>query len=965
MLRTNAFEGADVFMSRNLVPPEVFDTLHDALKNNGARVHLCCDPSRNGPHDYHIISHDHEKLEDLKARGCNLLGPQCVLSCAKEQRPLPKQGFTCCLAMDGVKVLASGFDMDEKMKIGELVNSMGGILHTKASLDVNFVIVKNVLAAKYKWALIMLKKPIITFNWLKQCSIEHRIVPQESYRILPFSGLTICVTRIPADERRKIEMLIVQNAPEGDKYKVAKRWGHIHIVTKKWFDQSIARRAYLNEESYPVQHGPVSSQRMSIDNLTAQHSQEKKYGKLQSAASSGLPDSCVPVSYAELVDGDSDATQSENTPAAILDVPISVNGTDPEVPPGQPKNEPNLDSAVARDSESDDNDLYLSECRISLVGFEASEMRKLVNMVRKGGGSRYMSLNDKLTHIIIGTPSEIEKKDVRSLAALGIIYVVKTTWLEDCDREKKEVPVLKRHIAHDLLLPKGSASSVKRAVTGIMGMNKGKGPSTHQSLQADPVITGMDSRFVMPLSVEKKEEKKPEIDVTDQTFLKSMDKSTQQTQLPSVNNKMNGQKKMHNESSQCVKSSRVFWGRTFCFSNSFPEERRDEIIQWISQGKGEMVNGHRKQNAHYTIECHGVSRRLEEISQTTYISSHWIRSCLENDCLLDVDSHILYSPLPCCIPLPGFESFRFCVSQYEGRDRMLLRNLCFVLGATFVEKLTKKVTHLFCKFINGPKYEAACKWGIQAVTSEWIFECVKQNKVVAVDQFLPKEVSVQDQENQEAEVFTVSHYPNPADSISGDDSAQYSSRSQNLRNIPNQNVGSQINNFGVDAKISSVYCKKARLLEESGLYDTVRSAIASATPIDNMSSTGNNMLIDTSEVSPAVPDVAAAIEDLLEQTSKMHDQTSPGKTVNKGNNFSSDCSVGENQSNPHTAIGFSEHWLNRSSRNEDDDDASRDGRAAFDNFSEPQTESQVVGYEEDLSGRQRLIDRVRTRGSMA
>lgn len=48
-----------------------------------------------------------------------------------------------------------------------------------------------------------------------------------------------------------------------------------------------------------------------------------------------------------------------------------------------------------------------------------------------------------------------EKKDVRSLAALGVIYVVKTSWLEDCNREKKEVPVLRRHIASDLLLPKG------------------------------------------------------------------------------------------------------------------------------------------------------------------------------------------------------------------------------------------------------------------------------------------------------------------------------------------------------------------------------------------------------------------------------------------------------------------------------------------------------------------------------
>jgi len=99
---------------------------------------------------------------------------------------------------------------------------------------------------------------------------------------------------------------------------------------------------------------------------------------------------------------------------------------------------------------------------------------------------------------------------------------------------------------------------------------------------------------------------------------------------------------------------------------------------------------------------------------------------LKDDSLLDVDSHILYSPLPCHVPFPGFESFRFCVSQYEEKERVLLRNLCFVLGAKFVEKLTKKVTHLLCKFITGPKYEAACKWRIQSVTSEWIFECIKQ-----------------------------------------------------------------------------------------------------------------------------------------------------------------------------------------------------------------------------------------------
>lgn len=94
--------------------------------------------------------------------------------------------------------------------------------------------------------------------------------------------------------------------------------------------------------------------------------------------------------------------------------------------------------------------------------------------------------------------------------------------------------------------------------------------------------------------------------------------------------------------------------------------------------------------------------------------------------MLDISSHILFSPLPCKIPLPGFERYRICVSGFDQKQRPLLRNLSHVLGAKFAEKLTKKVTHLLCKFSHGDKYEAACRWGIHAVTADWIYECVKQ-----------------------------------------------------------------------------------------------------------------------------------------------------------------------------------------------------------------------------------------------
>lgn len=44
-----------------------------------------------------------------------LVGPHCILTCAKERRALPNQAYTCCLAMDGVKILASGFEKEEKV----------------------------------------------------------------------------------------------------------------------------------------------------------------------------------------------------------------------------------------------------------------------------------------------------------------------------------------------------------------------------------------------------------------------------------------------------------------------------------------------------------------------------------------------------------------------------------------------------------------------------------------------------------------------------------------------------------------------------------------------------------------------------------------------------------------------------------------------------------------------------------
>ncbi|KAH9691349.1 transcription coactivator [Citrus sinensis] len=1005
MMKPKPFKGAKVYMSRNLVAPEIFDALLDALKLNGAEVELCCDPSRTGPNDFHVISSsDHEKFEDLRAKGCNLLGPQCVLSCAKENRALLKQGFTCCLAMDGVKVLASGFDVDEKVKIEKLVTAMGGVLQTKATLDVSFVIVKNVLAAKYKWALNILKKPIVTVNWLYQCWNEHRVVPQESYKVLPFSGLMICVTRIPADERKEMEKLIVQN---GGKYSPELTKKCTHLICDISFTLESVFYACTGDSS-------VSSKKTVMGSLTKQHSQVKVIGNALSAPSSMATESnLLSVSCTGFADQDLEATFSQSMPSMYMDAPVVSKDGAVEASTAQMRNESNFDVCVANDSQSEDNDLYLSDCRILLVGFEASEMRKLVNMVRRGGGSRYVSYNNGLTHIIVGTLSEADKREIRSLASLGIIQVVKSTWLEDCDRERREISILQRHVAYDLLLPKESAWSTKGAPLCTNNLNQGKESSVRHSLSSDEMLRSTNSGIGMPLSLEENREERAEIHMKRESSLEATAVPSQQNLLSALSDENKTQLRTKEDfrvqNLQNMKLSTVFRGKIFFFSNSFPKDRRAEIVQWVNQGRGEVVNDDAKQNVHFTIECHGVIPKSADASETTY-----------DGCLLDVGSHILYSPLHCQTPLPGFERFRFCVSQYEEKDRVLLRNLCFVLGAKFMEKLTKKVTRLLCKFSDGPKYEAACKWGIPSITSEWIYECVRQNEVVSLDHFSPKEVTTHD---REAGLCTVSQFPMQSVQMSSaDEPSQFINPLGGLQSSSPQTMVHKIDditrsdNLRDEANQTSAHNKRARISEDED-HDTL-PGVHLKDPHRSTNYNGDSMSKDNGEVPHIGSDVAAVIEDLVEQTSKVQDLKSPERSECDKSLFPSDCSVlGQNHTDFNSVIGLSRQWSNRLEKSflahflqvfftewsskcclEDlyeemndigiEIDCGRDsaigqtsfsfprtlkkndiqnpfnskgvGSGIYEPFSETQTESQVVSYEEDLSGRQKIIDRAKS-----
>lgn len=774
-----AFEGLKVCLSRNLVALEQFDELHGTLKSNGADLCLDADPSSNSPKQYHVISSlDHEKFAYLSAQGCNLIGPECIFRCAKEHRSFPKQGYTCCLAMDGVKVLASGFEKEEKIKIEKLVTAMCGELRTKTSLDIDFVVAKDVLAAKYKWALNVLRKPIVTIDWLEQCFREHRLVSHELYRIPPFTGLTICVSGILPDERQQIERHVVQyggnysgnltkkcthllcNTAEGEKYMVARRWGHIKIVNQKWISQSIAARACLDEELYPVQAGIVCSTLPSRCNSREQFKQDKD---VTSLVISATLDSSVSQPFSSAT-SPCPATTKEKTEIVI----------------GSAESTSEYGEYIAGDSQTEANDLYLENCKILLAGFQPIEMRKLVNMVRTGGGSRYMSFNDGLTHIVVGRPSEIEMKEIRKLSVRGIVNVVKPIWLDDCSRHRREVSVTQQHIVFEDILLQGidhkfapnivgsNLSSEEDNCLTALGGSK-EVPKMHGfncNSQGENAIIDSDcskhgcvlneSRSHLPNQAHEGSNN-ASVKRANDALTSNLQSTTSSEKKDCLPKKMDEMPHLHQSQFDCgsiqdlngplLEVADIFKGCRFVFSKSFPRNRRDEVIQWILLGGGDHGEDAEKRDADFIIECHGSKiNAVNYNSHATVISSHWIRCCLEERAMLDVGSHILYKPLPCRIPLPGFESMRFCVSQYEEKERILLRNLCHVLGAKFTEKLSRNVTHLLCKFTGGPKYEAACTWNIKTITADWLHECIRQDTTLPCDKFHPRKMSGEDKD---------------------------------------------------------------------------------------------------------------------------------------------------------------------------------------------------------------------------
>lgn len=146
------------------------------------------------------------------------------------------------------------------------------------------------------------------------------------------------------------------------------------------------------------------------------------------------------------------------------------------------------------------------------------------------------------------------------------------------------------------------------------------------------------------------------------------------------------------------------------------------------------------------------------------------------------------------------------------------------------------------------------------------YGAVEQNKIVSADPFYPKEVTSED---REAGACTVSQFPTQAfRMISGDTASQHQTQPQELINVRTEAFAGR-STAKEEMKYSSRWNKKARLLEVEEPNCSLSCSPKESNAFCRAILPEKNLTGSTNEGSLAVPDVAAAIEDLLEQTSKV------------------------------------------------------------------------------------------------
>ncbi|KAL4001230.1 calpain-5 [Sarotherodon galilaeus] len=657
--------------------------------------------------------------------GCRIVSPLVVLYCLQQQRCVPKaEKPVYNMAMADVTICCTSMDRAIREELMDLVQLMGGRAYSDLNVSVTHLIAEEVGSKKYLVAA-SLSKPILLPTWVKACweksqdsLFRYTDLPLEDYLCPVLRGCSVCVTGLSSTDRKEVQRLceqhganytgqlkmnecthLIVNEPTGQKYECARKW-NVYCVSLHWLFDSIEKGYCQDESRYTVERNASKTTRPHTSTPTGTNKKDEGPSLL------GL--SNISVNTSRTIN---DTALTNNSTVSHLEAPDPIESLDLAVCPA---------------------DDLLDGCKLYLCGLPGKKLEKLRRLVNAAGGLRFNQPSEELSHVVMG---ELDQDLNNFLSkATHRPHVVTVQWLIDSFSKGTLLP--EASYLHPDCLPPAPADVVvpgyhtpkSRISTGppagspsTPGGKKADEDLLSQYMDDDPTVIDMPP----PPPAESKSGK-------------SISTAAEPEPEPWVPNHTNGTESTLQEASEAG----LFFGKRFLLVG-FGTEAEAQLSLLVTEHGGKVLMGRSRVVADYAVVplsgC-SVEATVEEV-----VTDTWLVMCVEKECVLQLSSHALFTPVPV---MDGQFPLKDCVlsfSQFTGAERESLVELAKHLGADvqdyFVRLANQKKgmlasTHLVLQSPEGTKYQAAKKWGLPAVTMHWILESARTGKRAEEGRFL-------------------------------------------------------------------------------------------------------------------------------------------------------------------------------------------------------------------------------------
>ncbi|XP_041718089.1 DNA topoisomerase 2-binding protein 1-A [Coregonus clupeaformis] len=656
-----------------------------------------------------------------KKLGCRVVSPLVVLFCLQQQRCVPKaEEPVYNMAMADVTISCTSLDKVARANVMDLVQLMGGRVYRDLNMSVTHLVAGEVGSKKYLVAA-SLGKPILLPTWVKTCweksqdsLFRHTELPIEDYVCPVLLGCTICVTGLSTVERKEVQRLCQQHGasytgqlkmnecthlivskPSGQKYECAQKW-NVFCVSLHWLFDSIEKGFCHDESRYTVEREPQKAGRPHTSTPTV--TSKKK-------AESLLGLSHISVNTSMTVND----TAMTNATVSRLDTPDPIDALDSTVCP---------------------TDDLLDGCKLHLCGLPGKRMEKLSRLVNMAGGLRLNQPSEDLTHVVMGD----QDQDTKTFLAKATHrpHVVTVQWLLDSFSRGSLLPEGDYH--HPACLPPAPA-----AMAMLAPRTSASHPSSTSSAATPEPATPRHRKAEEDMLSQYMDDDPREVEMPPPADSSSHRRQSAAAlepwvSAPNQSTTAAGGGAGSDSTLQEASEAGLFAGKQFLLVG-FEAEMEAQHSMLVTENCGKVLVQHTRAVADYAVVP--LLGCVVEATVDEVVTDTWLAMCVEQQCVLELGSHPLFSPVPV---MEGCSPLRDCVlsvSQFTGAERESLVELAKHLGASvqdyFVRMANQRKgmlasTHLVLQIPEGTKYQASQKWGLPAVTLLWVLDSARTGR---------------------------------------------------------------------------------------------------------------------------------------------------------------------------------------------------------------------------------------------